>query len=425
MAEAVAERGLGSRIATLDIIRGIAVMGILSVNIVDFALPSAAYLSPAALGWPDPASLWVWAVNMLVIDGKMRALFSMLFGASMLLVIDRAEASGRSGWSVHSRRMAVLFGFGLAHALLLWHGDILNHYALIGLIAFRFRTASTRKLIGWAIALSLLSMVVFGALALGMMHMDQVAHSAGATAADISMWNDNASQFYPSAAEISQTLARMRGNWSGIVAHEAGNLPQLVAMNIIFLPETLGLMLIGMAAFRTGLFTGEWADARLRRFALWTIPLGLAAHGLLIWADLSSSFYFGTVFGGFMAAMAPFRIAQALGYAAVIILLTRGLGAMAQRVAAVGRAAFTNYLGSSIVCTFIFYGWGLGFYGHLSRAEAWLVAPVVWLAMLLWSKPWLDRFNYGPFEWLWRSLARLQLQPMRKRQGGERLPITA
>ena len=115
-----------------------------------------------------------------------------------------------------------------------------------------------------------------------------------------------------------------------------------------------------------------------------------------------------------MTAVAPFRIAMAFGYAALFILLARRMGPVARRFAAVGRAAFTNYLGTSLLMTFVFYGWGFGLYGDLTRAQAWLFVPLVWLIMLAWSKPWLDRFNYGPFEWAWRSLARGKPQPMRK-----------
>ena len=104
-----------------------------------------------------------------------------------------------------------------------------------------------------------------------------------------------------------------------------------------------------------------------------------------------------------------------VGYAALIILLTRKGGALIERIAAAGRAAFTNYLGTSLIMTPVFYGWGLGLYGQLSRAQAWMFVPLVWLIMIAWSKPWLDRFHYGPFEWAWRSLARGRLQPMRKR----------
>ena len=105
---------------------------------------------------------------------------------------------------------------------------------------------------------------------------------------------------------------------------------------------------------------------------------------------------------------------MALGYAALIILIFHNAGWLRDRFAAVGRAAFTNYLGTSIVAALIFYGDGLGLYARLSRFEAWLVVPLVWLLMLAWSKPWLDRFHYGPLEWLWRTLARGQVQPLRK-----------
>jgi uncharacterized protein len=104
------------------------------------------------------------------------------------------------------------------------------------------------------------------------------------------------------------------------------------------------------------------------------------------------------------------------GYAALIILLSRRQGWLAQRIAAAGRCAFTNYLGTSLIATFVFYGWGLGLYGSLSRWQAWLLVPIVWAIMLAWSKPWLQQFNYGPLEWAWRSLARGKLQPMRKKR---------
>jgi uncharacterized protein len=116
-----------------------------------------------------------------------------------------------------------------------------------------------------------------------------------------------------------------------------------------------------------------------------------------------------------MAATVPFRPVMVLAYAALIILLTRGGGRLVERIAAAGRAAFTNYLGTSILMTTLFYGYGLGLYGSMSRIELWLVVLAMWALMLLWSKPWLERFQYGPFEWLWRSLSRLELQPMRRR----------
>ena len=127
------------RILTLDVIRGVAVMGIFSVNVIGFAMIEAAYFNPAAYGGHTGANLALWATNMVLIDGKMRTLFSMLFGASMLLVIERAERAGRSGWWTHARRMTVLFGFGLFHYYFIWFGDILSLYAAMGMVLFLFR----------------------------------------------------------------------------------------------------------------------------------------------------------------------------------------------------------------------------------------------------------------------------------------------
>jgi len=120
------------------------------------------------------------------------------------------------------------------------------------------------------------------------------------------------------------------------------------------------------------------------------------------------------IFTFLFTATVPFRPLMIVAYAALIILATRRGGWLVDRIAATGRAAFTNYLGSSILMTGLFYGWGLGWFGSLGRAELWLVVVPMWLVMLAWSKPWLDRFQYGPFEWLWRSLARWERQPFRK-----------
>lgn len=405
---------MASRIQTLDIIRGVAVMGILSVNVVDFSTMNAAYLNPAALGWPDPASLAVWALNMLLVDGKFRTLFSMLFGASILLVIERAEAAGQSGWSTHSRRMAVLLLFGLAHAILIWRGDILSLYAVTGLVAFWFRGLGTGRLIAWGVGLSLVNVLLFGAIAVTLQQQQMAAITGDASAEMLRNWQDNYRSFYPTAQQVAADRAIYNGGWLTIVANEAGKAVRIATNILLLLPDTLGLMLLGMAGHKSGFLTGAWDDRRYRQIAAWGIALGLAGFGTLVVADIASGFSVPVILAGFMTAVAPFRIAMALGYAALFILMARRMGPVARRFAAAGRAAFSNYLGTSLVMTPIFYGWGLGLYGDLSRAEAWLFVPLVWLLMLAWSKPWLDRFHYGPLEWAWRSLARWELQPMRK-----------
>jgi uncharacterized protein len=173
------------RIFSLDIIRGVAVMGIFSVNVIAFAMIEAAYFNPPAYGGHNGPDLALWAANMLLIDGKMRTLFSMLFGASTLLVIERAEAAGLSGAKVHIRRMLVLLGFGLAHYYLLWFGDILTLYAVSGLIAFLFRKLPVQRLIALGAAFLVVSMLLFGAFMVSQYQADVAAHAPNATQAAI------------------------------------------------------------------------------------------------------------------------------------------------------------------------------------------------------------------------------------------------
>lgn len=403
------------RIATLDLIRGVAVMGIFSVNVVAFAMIEGAYFNPGAYGGHTGADLWLWAANLVLIDGKMRSLFSMLFGASMLLVIDRAEAAGQNAAAVHLRRMLVLMGFGLLHFYFIWFGDILFGYGAVGVVAFLFRNRSARLLASFGGALMLFSTLFFTAFGLYLRDSDLAAHAANATRDQIASWNGIGRMLYPFPADIAKDLALYRGSFLGrasamFATRATEPFTGLFAVG----PETLGLMLIGMAGFKSGLLTGAWSDRAYRRLAIVGLTIGVLAFGTLAALDIRSHFYAPLVFGGFLAT-APFRVIMALGYAALIILAGRAMGPLAQRIAAAGRCAFTNYLGTSLIAAFVFYGWGLGWYGHVSRWQAWLLAPAVWLVMLAWSKPWLERFHYGPLEWLWRSLSRGSLQPMRKR----------
>ena len=402
------------RIASLDTIRGVAVMGIFSVNIIAFAMIESAYFNPTAYGGWHGADLGLWATNMLLVDGKMRTLFSMLFGASTLLVIERAEASGQSGPQVHIRRMLVLLGFGILHFYLIWFGDILTLYAASGLVAFLFRKLPVQRLIALGAAFLVAGMLLFTAFMFSQYQADIAAHAPGATQKAIKEWNDGLGNFFPSAAKIAENNALFRGSWLGIVEHKLEDWTQIFPNTLIFMPDTIGLILLGMAGYRSGFLTGEWDDAGYRRVARVAIPIGLAACASIVAYDISSNFYIVGVFSAFVILATPFITMMAFGYAALIILLSRRQGWLAQRIAAAGRCAFTNYLGTSLIATFVFYGWGLGLYGSASRFEAWLLVPLVWLIMLAWSKPWLEHFHYGPFEWAWRSLARGKLQPMRK-----------
>ena len=404
-----------NRIVTLDVIRGIAVMGIFSVNVVAFAFIFPAYMNPAAAGLESGLDLATWFANFVLVDGKMRSLFSILFGASMLLVIDRPVAAGRSGAAVHFRRMIVLALFGLAHFYFIWFGDILFLYAIIGMIAYLFVRKRPRSLLAWAAGFFILNAAMMTASSAYFRSAEQQAIAGDATSAEIGEWSKAKAWGAQSEEKTARDIAILRGSIVERANHMLGERASEPFSGLVFFgPETLALMLLGMAAFKSGFLTGDWSDRRYRLIAIWTLAIGAIASAALAWITWRSNFYLPLVFFNMVVAQLPFRIMMAIGYAALIILLFRKAGWLRDRFAAVGRAAFTNYLGTSILAALIFYGDGLGLYQRLSRFEAWLVAPMIWLLMLAWSKPWLDRFQYGPFEWAWRSLARWEWQPMRK-----------
>jgi uncharacterized protein len=405
------------RIATLDIVRGIAVMGILAMNIVGFAMPFQAYMNPLAMGPIGEADFVSWALSFILVDGKMRGLFSFLFGASMLLVIEQANAKGEPANVIHYRRMVWLLFFGLIHLYLIWFGDILVGYALVGMIAFLFRNLPTRALIRWAAGLLIVQLAVFAILAGGAAMLREAAAAPGAAAATVAEWQGLERQFGALSEESkAKELALYRGGYSGILADRVRDqaLGPIKGLGL-FGWETLAYFLLGMAALKSGFLTGGWSPGRYRRTALLGFGIGIPAYASVAWLLARDGFSVPGVFALAMAATVPLRPLMVGAIAALIILATRKGGALTGRIAAAGRAAFTNYLGTSLVMTTLFYGYGAGLFGTLGRAELWLVVAAMWVLMLLWSKPWLDRFLYGPLEWLWRSLARGAVQPMRRR----------
>ena len=415
MATLPAEAG-GKRIATLDIVRGVAVMGILAMNIVAFAMPMQAYFNPHAYGDGSLDDLVTWFVNFVFVDGKMRGFFSFLFGASMMLVIERAEAAGASPASTHYRRMAWLLVFGLIHLYLIWWGDILTHYALVGMIAYLFRRKSPATLIRWAIGLLLVQIAVMASGTVFFFLAEAGASAPGASAEAVRQWQGVSKGFTPPAGSaLAADLALYRGGYAGIVGHRIGELLFAPIGQLPFFGwETLAYMLLGMAGLKSGFLAGAWERQRYVRIAFVTLGIGIPVYVLLGWLNYRADFAFPELFAISLAATTPFRPLMIVGYAALVILLTAGGGALSQRIAAAGRVAFSNYLGTSLVMTTIFYGYGFGLYGSVDRPLLYLFVAGMWAAMLVWSKPWLEHFRYGPFEWLWRSLARWELQPMRR-----------
>jgi uncharacterized protein len=406
-----------SRVQSLDLVRGVAVMGILLLNIIAFAMPEAAYVNPHAYGGAEGVDLAVYLANFVLFDGKMRGLFSFLFGASMLLVIDRAEAKDEDPAGVHYRRMLWLLLFGLAHLWLLWWGDILTLYAMVGMIAYAGRQLSVRALIGAGVALVMIGfgmMLIIVFVVSGAVDRIHSSDPAAEAEAARSLLEFTKSLGTPPASAIAGDLALHRGDYASILAARFNDNVFAPVANLVFFGwETLAYMFFGMAALKSGLLRNAWPRAKYLRLVWLGFGIGLPAYAGFAAVLIASDFSLQAITLYVMALPALVRPVMILGWACLILLLARPGGALTTRIAAAGRMAFTNYLATSLICTTLFYGYGLGWYGHLGRAHLYLVVFAVCALMLLWSKPWLARFRYGPFEWLWRSLSRWQLQPIR------------
>ncbi len=389
------------RIATIDLIRGFAVMGILLMNIIAFSMPEAAYLNPNAWGGETAADRLAWLLSFIMVDGKMRGLFSLLFGASMLLLMDRTEMTGGNGVQRNLIRCFWLLVIGIAHYFLLWWGDILSLYAVLGPIAMLFAGRQPMQLVKLAFLAFAVEMLIVTAVTLAMIYGE--AHSpnvVGLTGRDI----------------IETEIALTRGDWAGLVHHKAEDFWHWTLAGLKYMSfDTLGFMLLGMAMLKGGFLTGKWTKEQY---------VGVARHCFLIslppmialasWA-WASDFGRATTFGVMFAWSFPFRIPMTVGYAALILALAvKGSApALFSRIAAAGRMALSNYLLTSLLMCALFYGWGLGLFASVSRAGVYLYVLPVWAIMLLWSPLWLSRFRHGPMEWLWRSLVTLRPAPMR------------
>ncbi len=383
-----------TRIQSIDAVRGFAVLGILLMNIVGMGLPSGAYIDPTYAGGATGANFWMWAVNFVVSDGKMRALFSMLFGASMYLIAEGAEGKSPGPAALHYRRMAWLLVIGLAHALLLWWGDILVYYAIAGALAFLLRKLPAR------------AQLAVGAMLLALSMASTLLPAVVAAKASLEMPSDALSE-----------IRAMHGGFLDTVGARITNLAYLYPQLII--PEGLeavGQMLVGMALFRMGFFSLGWSSRAYGAVIAAGYLIGLPITIWLAWRIAASRFHWSVlgVMDGWSAALHPFI---ALAHASILLLLIRSgrLTGLTNRLAAAGRMALSNYLATSAITMIVFCGFGFGLFARLERAQLMFVVAGVWAFILIWSKPWLAQFHYGPAEWLWRSLVLWRPQPFVRR----------
>jgi len=399
-----------SRIEGLDFLRGCAVMGILLANIVMFALPAPALFNPFTIGTQGPADLAAWTFNALLVDGKMRAIFAMLLGASILLVIESAEMNGRDGMRAHRNRMLWLLPIGLAHYILLWSGDILVSLALCGLIATWFVRLDTLGLIKVALALLLLVWLVDLSVVLPGFWLRSAALAPDAGAAALAAWRAYQDGLgIDSSTTVVAELALYQGSYGTILMDRLNRMPGFLSDQLLHaVPELLCYVAFGMAMLKGGFLAGQWQEAQYRAtwrraFLVGLLPMA----GLCLWVLLARDPVAAQAmsFGWSVPLRLPIAVALA---AFAMALATRAPDALPVRaIRAVGRLALSNYLLTSLVMTGLFYGYGAGLFGTPGRAALVPIVLVTWLAMAVWSLAWRQRFGQGPAERLWRRLARL------------------
>lgn len=394
-----------ARSALLDSLRGWALLGILVANMVWFigfgAMSDEQRGTMLLARFNDLAE---FLIEWLVL-GKFYALFSLLFGIGFAIQIGRLEQRGEGG-TRYVRRLAILFPIGIAHMLLLWYGDILALYALMGAVLLLFRRVSDRAILTWAVILWLIPIGWSAGIHFGGFKPDVPLVSAGeaaVTAAGMDL-SQGPLPFFGSAS-YWETLAVNPG---AILFRIADLVYQMRFTKV------LGMFLIGLWIGRRGLHSSpeQWL-ALLRRAAKLGLAIGLplsaAKAVLLMWAHDKPAIEFAAEV--FYCLGTP---TLALGYAAAFTLLWLGARRrLAEAAAPAGRMALTNYLMQTLLQSALFYGWGVGLMGKLGLIFIFPIAAAIFALQIAYSRWWLSRYRFGPVEWLWRSATYGRAQPMR------------
>lgn len=401
----------GGRIVSFDALRGLAVIGIVPMNVLVFAMPGAAYVNPRAWGGDGPLEIALWALVFLIIEDKFRNLFAMLFGAGVAILLARQVERPLAG---HYARMAVLFVIGFAHASFLANNDILRLYALTGLALPLFLRLSPRALLLIAAALIAAQTALAGWYA-----FDWLAYWWRWWTGAISAFGPLAraeAAFGADPDALAFALERGRETLAERLYRRLSDIAGPLVSALAAIPSTLAAMLVGMALWRNGLLAGAWPPEQMRRLACRAIAWSLPALVLLAAGAVASGFSAVVTAANALIWSAPFDLLLAVGWAALAMAWFSGREqhGMAQRLAASGRMALTNYLATSLILSAIYAHWGLGLFGDVSRVEALATCLLPIGAMLLWSPCWLARFRQGPMEWLWRSLAHGAMLPVRR-----------
>ena len=422
---AVAPVPARERIATLDVLRGIALLGVLVANVwlwfsgLWFRFPGVLREMRLSRGTADAV---VHNALGVLVSGKALATFSFLFGLGMAVQMLRARQRGAGVSALHARRLAVLLAIGIVHTLL-WYGDILLSYAVVGFALFLFRDREDEAVLACAVVLLFgVPLMYYGYVLAGALASAAPAAPVAAGGGAAAVLREEALAAFRSGAPAELVEANLRlWRWFNLTP---AALPALA--------ERLGLFLLGFYAGRREVFRGVADHLPLfRRLALWGTAAGLAlALGSAVLLDLSipapgappPAPWLGPARGLLANLGTPLL---ALGYVAIATLLVHAarLRRVLDAFAPVGRMALTNYLSQTLICLTVFYGGGLG--GRVGPAAGLGIALAVFAVQMAWSAAWLARYHFGPAEWAWRSLTYGRMQPMRIRPGGAAAPRPA
>ncbi|MET0634388.1 MAG: DUF418 domain-containing protein [Chitinophagaceae bacterium] len=424
------------RIGIIDSLRGFAILGILLMNIPGFGFPPQTGGDPTLMNELGTVNYKVWFGVEWLPEGTQRALFSMLFGAGIILFTTRLEQrlEGVRPADYFVKRQLWLMVFGLINIyVLLWWGDILFDYAVCGLIMYAFRNLPARQLLFGAIVCMLLMM----ARENRDLYQDKAVITKGerVTAIDTTKVKLSEKQKEDLGAltefkesvkpeskkkRVEKNIAEVTGNYADVYNNRSGLYLNYVLVHYGYLSiwDVLLFMFVGMFFFRTGVITG---DAPIRVYWLLTViglgvGLSLSWYRLHLVMDRNFDFY-QVLKNAKFEYYTLSRVLRSLGIFGLLMLLYRSgwfkwLFALMRPV---GQMAFTNYLTQSLICGIIFYGVGFSQYGHLQRYQIYLVVAAIWLLQIIWSHLWLRYFYFGPLEWCWRSLTYWKKQPFRKK----------
>lgn len=386
------------RIIALDALRGIAVIGIVGMNVHAFALPGPAYYNPLSYGGVGRLDHWVWLTSFIFIEDKFRTLFAMLFGAGCLILLERG---GAKLWRAHYARLVVLFAIGLVHATVLVSNDVLRAYALAGIALPLFAGLSARALVvtalGFVVVHLALGLTAFGG-ALVDFHMNRSGTEALLFAER---------QFGRDPAVITMLLEQGREGLGDRIARRSDGIPAQLTTLLASLPLNLAAIALGMGLWKGGMLKDTWRAFWLQRLAAGSALAALPALlALAAWME-AEGFAAAVVGPAALVISAPFDMLLAVSYAALAMAFLNKDSGLTHRLAMVGRLSLTNYLMTSVILSAIFASWGLGLFGEVTRWQSFALGLVPVAAMLVWSPPWVARLGQGPFEWLWRSGARL------------------